>query len=285
MTFDAMSAITVSVLMHVTWNLFARHEPQKSCLLWWALLVHILIFGPWGLWSLIAQATWNIDFAIIIGFSSVTNALYFFALQQAYSKAPVALVYPLVRSSPLLIALWTTLFFGEVFSLATWVGIILSVIGLFIMGSSAWRNHERSAIPWTIVAMLATSIYSISDKAATKHIHSFGGIVGFITIGYFVSWCLISIKLRRETGLWKPPITPRPIPLVISGLSIGIAYSLVIHAMRFLSAAEVVAYTNTGIVIASLLSMTLYGEHLEWRTRVMGILVICCGLAIIATHH
>ena len=282
---EATLAIAISVLMHVTWNLYARHQPRDAHPIWWVLLVHIIALGPWGLYSLATEITWNAEFALLLGLSAVANTLYFIALRQAYVNAPVALVYPLVRSSPLFIAIWSTLIFGDILSRATWLGIAISVAGLLILASTAWRNRERLAIPWAVVAMLSTSIYSLSDKAATAHLVSFGGVLGFITVGFLLSWSAVSIQIRRETGLWRPAITPRPASLIVGGLSVGLAYALVIHAMRFLPAAEVVAYTNAGIVIASLISMTVFGEHSHWRTRTMGILWICVGLTTLAVNR
>jgi drug/metabolite transporter (DMT)-like permease len=50
--------------------------------------------------------------------------LYFFALGNAYRYASVALVYPIARSSPVLIALWSVLLFGETLGLEGWAAIL-----------------------------------------------------------------------------------------------------------------------------------------------------------------
>lgn len=41
-------AIGLSVLMHVTWNLIARHQPRDSEPLWWVLFGHLVLVAPWG---------------------------------------------------------------------------------------------------------------------------------------------------------------------------------------------------------------------------------------------
>jgi uncharacterized membrane protein len=52
--------------------------------------------------------------------------------------------------------------------------------------------------------------------------------------------------------------------------------------MRFLPAAEVVSYTNAGIVLASLLSIFYFRETQDWRRRLIGAAIITAGLAIMA---
>ena len=274
--------LAASVLMHVAWNLIARHQPREAEPLWWVLLAHTLLLGPWGLYSLVTQAEWNARFVALLCTSATANAVYFLGLGRAYRHAPVALVYPLVRSSPLLIGIWSWLLFAEVLGALAWLGVALNVGGLLLMASTGRGNSEGRAMPWAMLAMLATSVYSLSDKAATAYVSGFGGLVGYITVGYLASWAVISVRLRRTTGRWTPPKPIRPTAVVAGGLFIGLAYALVIHAMRFLPAAEVVAFTNAGIALATLISILVYRERTEWRLRLVGTLLICAGLASLA---
>lgn len=275
-------ALGASVAMHVSWNLLARHQPKDAYPLWWVLLAHLLLLGPWGISSLLSNVQWTPGFAALLAISASANVAYFLALDRAYRHAPVALVYPLVRSSPLLIALWSTLFFSESFGWAVWMGIAVSVGGLLLMAATGRNGHDGRAIPSALTAMLATSIYSLSDKAAAGQMASFGAVVGFISFGYFASWIAISLSMRRRIGRWSPPARIGLPAMLGGGLCIGLAYALVIHAMRVLPAAEAVAYTNAGIVVASALSIFLFRETFRWKTRLCGGAIICAGLLIIA---
>jgi phosphonate utilization associated putative membrane protein len=280
---EAMLAVAVSVGMHVTWNLIARRQPADAFPLWWVLLAHLLLLGPIGLPALITSVTWTPTFAGLLAMSAVANVIYFWGLRKAYEHAPVALVYPLVRSSPLLIALWSVLLTGESLSTNVWLGIGVSVIGLWLLSWSALRNAvDRKALPWAFVAMLATSIYSLSDKAATGSIPSFDGLIGFISIGYFAAWLSISWTMKQKTGRWVPEKRINTTAMIVGGLCIGTAYALVIHAMRTLPSAEVVTYTNGGIVIASILSLTWFRERQDWARRLVGAVIVTLGLIVTA---
>lgn len=274
-------AIGLSVLMHVTWNLIARHQPRDAEPLWWVLLGHLVLVAPWGLYRFVVEAQWNAHLLALLLTSATANVLYFHGLHRAYQHAPVAFVYPLVRSSPVLIAGWSLLFFGESLGALAWTGIAISVLGLVAMASTARGNDEGKALPWTLLAMLATSVYSLSDKAATAQIAGFGGIVGYLSVGYLAAWLVMTWRLRRTTGQWTPRARPSAITLLVGSLCVGLAYALVIHAMRFLPAAEVVAYTNAGIVLATLISLLVFHERTQWRQRAAAAATVCAGLASI----
>lgn len=278
MTNGATLAVAASVVMHVTWNLIARHQARDAYPLWWVLLAHLVLLGPWGAYSLVNEVQWTPALVQWVLISASANVVYFMGLRRAYEHAPVAFVYPLVRSSPVLIALWSTLFLGETLGAFAWSGILVSVVGLVVLARVGGSAQDGRALPWALLAMFATSIYSLTDRAATAHIPSFGGLVGFVSIGYFASWLALTIDLRRTTGSWRPRARIGLPVAVVGGLCVGLAYALVIHAMRAMPAAIVVAFTNTGIVLASLISIFVFNERLAWRARAVAACIICAGL-------
>ena len=275
-------AIAASVMMHVTWNLIARHQAREAYPLWWVLLAHLVLLGPWGVHALITEVQWTPDLVQWILISASANVVYFVSLRHAYLHAPVTFVYPLARSSPLLIGIWGLVFLDETLGNYAWAGILLSVAGLVMMASTGGNRRDLRALPWTMLAMLATSIYSLTDRAATAHIPGFAGILGFISIGYFASWLALTVDLRKTTGAWYPRARISLPVALVGGLCIGLAYALVIQAMRTMPAAVVVAFSNAGIMLASLLSILLFKERYAWRIRVLATAIICGGLFMIA---
>lgn len=279
---NAALALALSVAMHVTWNLMARHLPRGSNPLWWVLLSHLVLFAPWGFWELATTVVWSPQLMLLLTASAAANVVYFTGLARAYEHAPVALVYPLVRSSPLFIAIWGTLFFGQTISPIAWLGIGISVLGLLVMASSARQGSDRQAFRWAMLAMLATSVYSLSDKAATEHIPTFMGLVGFLSVGYLGSWVSMTLRMHRHTRNWVPAQRIDLASLAVGGTCIGLAYALVMHAMRELPAAEVVSYTNAGIVLAAVLSIFLFKDKTGWQKRMLGVFIITSGLVVLS---
>jgi phosphonate utilization associated putative membrane protein len=278
---NAYLLIGVSVLMHVAWNLMARHVDSRANYLWWGLLAHLVILGPYAVWHLLNNADWQTPLLIALLSTSLANTLYFIALRRAYHYAPVALVYPLARSSPILIALWSWLFFSQVISLWEGIAIGASVFGLWLLAASSRHGDARHALPWTVLAALSTSIYSLSDKVAVCYLPGFAEQLGFISIGYAASFVGLTVLQRAETNNWLPQARPPLRYIFIGGLFIGTAYALVVRAMSELPAAHVVSFTNGGIVLAVLVSILLFGERKHWRQRLVGALVVSSGLLLL----
>jgi phosphonate utilization associated putative membrane protein len=210
--------------------------------------------------------------------TALANTTYFLALRRAYIYAPVALVYPIARSSPILIVLWAWLIFEQGISSNGLLGISISVVGLWILSLTSKNGDTRHAIPWALIAAFSTSIYSLSDKVAVEYLPSFGSQLGFITVGYFASFIgLTAVEFKKNKKLY-PECRPKLRYIVVGGLFIGTAYALVVRAMLDLPAAYVVSYTNAGIVIATVLSVWLFKERESWRYRILGALIVCLGL-------
>ena len=278
----AAPALAGSVLMHVAWNLLARHVDPRCNYLWWGLLVHTLVFGLWGLTRLAADAAWTPALTLALTCSAAALAVYFQALRHAYRHAPVAFVYPVARSSPLLVALLGWLLFGAALGPWGWAGILLSLLGLLLMSATARHGDARHAVPWALLAALCTTVYSLSDKSALAYLPTFGSVVGFASAGYLAAFLGLTALNLREHGRLVPARRPPWTYLLAGGLCVGPAYVLVIYAMRWLEAAHAVSYTNAGIVLATLLSVTLFREREAWRTRLAAALLISLGLGVMS---
>lgn len=279
---EAYAALTASVLMHVSWNLLARHVEPRCHLLWWGLLAHSLILAPWGVAAMLADVEWDRTLRLTLAITSLSMIGYFIALRQAYQHAPVALVYPLARSAPLLIALMAWLAFDEQLPVFGWLGIALGALGLIVMAHSTRHSSTRHALPWAMAATLCTSVYSLSDKHAVTHLPSLGSKLGFVSIAYLAALAGLSLVQRVQQGHWIPSCRPPTVYWLSAGLCLGGAYVLVIHALTFLPAAYVVAYANGGIVIAALLSITLFREREAWRSRLAASAIITAGLVLMS---
>ncbi len=279
----ALGALVLAVLMHVAWNLMTRRSEPDARFLWWALLGYLVVIGPWSLVALILQAEWSWRLALLLAITCAAEAMYFLALGRAYRFAPVPLVYPIARSSPFLIAVWTVLFFGELLSPLGWTGIVICVAGVLWMAYGARGGEPAKALPWAFAAALGTSIYSTSNKLAVPALPGYIVQLGYVTVTLVAGWVALSFENKLHTGHFVPRRAPHAVKWILGGVFIGNAYALVIYAMQFIPAAYAVAFTNAGIVLAGLIAMTVFRERQRWRSRLAAILVICVGLALLTT--
>lgn len=282
---SALIIISLSVVMHVVWNLLARHVDARCNYLWWGLLVHLVLLGPWALWHLVVDAHWNTTLLLAMLITAIANTFYFIALRKAYHFAPVALVYPIARSSPVLIAAWAWLVFDQPIATSGVIGITISVIGLWLLAATSKKGDTAHALPWALFAALSTSVYSISDKVAVQYLPGFGAQLGFITVGYAASFVGLTLVQYNESKRFYPQCRPKLHYLLIGGLFIGVAYALIVRAMLELPAAYVVSYTNAGIVIATLFSIWMFKDKEHWKQRLLAVVIVCIGLVILGAYR
>jgi phosphonate utilization associated putative membrane protein len=279
---SAYTALALSVLLHASWNLMARRTEPDRRFLWWALLAFMVLVGPWSLVTLVTDAAWSWRLAALLSVTCLAEAVYFFALGVAYRHAPVPLVYPLARSSPILIAVWTTLIAGAALPVSGWAGIGVSVTGVLWLAWTARGGVPARALPYALLAALSTSIYSTSNKFAVPALPSYTAQLGYVGVTFVAAWLALSWENHRRLGHWIPRAAPHPAKWIGGGLLIGNAYALVIYAMQFIPAAYAVAFTNAGIVLAGLIAMVVFRERERWRSRLAAMLLICLGLFVLA---
>lgn len=282
---DTLIIISLSVLMHVVWNLLARHVDSRCNYLWWGLLAHLVLLGPWALWRLVVDTQWSTTLLQAMLVTAIANTCYFIALRKAYHFAPVALVYPIARSSPVLIATMAWLVFDQPIATSGIVGISISIIGLWLLAATSKKGDTAHALPWALFAAFSTSVYSLSDKVAVEHLPTFGAQLGFITVGYAASFVGLTVIQYKESKRFFPQCRPKLHYLLIGGLFIGVAYALVVRAMQELPAAYVVTYANAGIVIATILSIWLFNDKEHWKQRLLAVVIFCIGLVTLGAYR
>jgi phosphonate utilization associated putative membrane protein len=276
-------AVGISVLLHVSWNLLTRRTPGEVNFLWWIVGLYVLLFAPFTLSGFIHAVQLSPVLLVCAAVSGTTNGLYFLGLRSAYHRAPASAVYPMVRSSPLLIAVVETLFFGRDFPLLSWCAIVLAAGGLWLIATSAQEGVARLSRAWPFAsfAALMTVVYSLSDKVASAHLHGITSALGYVCMNYAISWVFLTLEQKRRTGRWTPQAAPGRLPLAVGTVGVGTAYALVIYAMRWLPAAYAVTLTNSGIVLTVLLGITWLKEHEGWRQRVAGSGLVVAGLVVV----
>ena len=275
-------AIMIAVAMHVTWNLFARHTRPDAEFLWWAIGGHLLIFGPWTPFFMVQEAD---DLALVtacIAVSSVALSIYFAALRSAYRHAPVALVYPLARSAPLLIALAGVVVVGDRPSALGWTGILASTVSILMLGASGRHGRARGALLPAALAACGTTVYSLADKVAVSQLPSYAAQLGYVSATYAGAWLIYTLWLRRVRGRWWPGEHPGAGPLIVGALFIGSGYGLVIGAMRVIPAAYAVALSNLGIAVAAFLSVFVFHEREQALQRLLWATLLAASLLLIA---
>lgn len=280
-----LAAVGLAVLLHVAWNLLARRSPPEANFLWWIVGLHVLLFAPFTLADFIRAAEQAPLLSLSAMITGAANGMYFVALRRAYVLAPASAVYPLARSAPLLIAVLELLIFDRSFTLLSWGGTLIGVLGLWLIATSARDDAAqlRQAWPYAALAAAMTALYSLSDKAAAPHLPDMASTLGYVCVTYAIGWILLSLEQRRVARRWMPKKIPSIFPLLAGSLGVGTAYALVIISMRQLPAAYIVTLANAGIVLTVIFGVLWLRERDGWRQRVVGTGLVGVSLVIVGS--
>ncbi|MBU2872418.1 EamA family transporter [Marinobacter salexigens] len=298
MTITAIVIVMVSALAHAGWNLFGKKVSPSGAFFWYSTLWGALLTLPVlvyyrpllheldsGIWWLVA----------VTGFFQAT---YLSCLAAAYRHGELSVVYPLARSSPLLILLVGTLFLGtaETITGAAVAGIVLILAGCIILPMQRFRdfrlaNYHNLATLFALLAAASTAGYSLVDDNATGQMRDLlAGIaldaeVAFVFVilqaWSALIWLSLGLSVQAtERRLLRELIFNWRSTMAAGVLILG-TYGLVVWAMAYADdVSYVVAFRQVSIPIGVALGWYFLEEPLH-APKLLGVLTILAGLLLV----
>jgi len=186
---------------------------------------------------------------------SILDALYIYALAGAYREGDLSLIYPIARSAPVFVLLWSTLIWHQPLPPTGVVGIVIVAFGAYVLqlrGLSA-RNlaapilaalHNRSIRMAWITALLVAANSLIDDRAVELldplvYLYVFVGVSSLLYIPYLLRCGWQSIRTEWQ-GHWK-----HILPAAVLGAS---GYLLALIAYRIEHVGYVTAMRQASII-------------------------------------
>lgn len=290
LSMDALSLalVLLSALCHSAWNLLLKRSGNQEVFAWALLVSGSVLLAPlsgilFWLYPVSASGYW------LALASAATHVVYFAMLGRAYSQGDLSLVYPIARGiGPMLVPVLAVLTLGESVSLPAAIGIILIIIGIFIV--SWWGRFRKilaqpsiflrdGGVRYAVLTGLAITTYTLIDKVGVGHVQPFlymyminvGAAIGFAP---FVAFKYGMTPVRRE---WQS----NPWSIVTASLLVFIAYGLVLTAFSLSRVSYVGPAREVGIVFGVLLGVLVLKEQFG-QGRLLGSTFIVLGLALIA---
>jgi len=252
--------------------------------LWWMYLVSFLLL-PFVIYFMkvgnISVTVW-----LIVCLSGLVHFFYTVSLSYAYDNGDLSLVYPLARSAPLFVVIGSVFFLKEIPSFMGLIGIILTVIGAYVIGLESLTINQfiRPLVmlrkrPYQLALLTAviTAAYSVVDRIGVSLIDPFFFIVLLLfveTIFYtpFVLWKKRKFILQEWYENKKV--------ILIAGLVRFLSYLLILYTMIQTQLNYIVSVRQMSIVFAVVSgSFILNEKHL--RVRLIGSFCILSGIILI----
>lgn len=300
-----MSAFTLllvllSAIAHAAWNLAGKKANPNIGYFWLASLWGFIIGLP-----LVLPFTGDLLLALPVSIwgwllaTGLCQALYLWGLAEAYRRGELSALYPLIRSSPLLLLLLGSLLLESHtrISTAATLGIVLIVAGCFFLPMQHFRDLRLShycnaATLFALLAATATAGYSLIDDIATRAMRelplapssaSVAMLYVVLQAGTATLWLGLALLLPGVRHAWR-----RQPPMLASSLFTGImmllTYALVVWAMAFASdVSYVVAFRQISIPIGVGLGILWLGERLT-LPKIVGVGIVISGLVLVVLN-
>jgi uncharacterized membrane protein len=225
---------------------------------------------------------------ILIILSSLAHFFYQVYLCRTYELGDMSLTYPIVRSSPIFVLAIGTVMLGETPSPAAIVGVLLVVLGVYMISLrrlsfhdflSPFRIAHREVILFALATALFSAAYSIVDKKGALNMspvlffYLFFAISGLMFLVY-----LLTLKERR--GSYWRILRADKHWITLAALLEFSSYVLILYAFRLSNVAYVVALRQVSVVFGVLYGVLLLKEH-NGRARLLTASIIFLGSFLI----
>ncbi|MAE63843.1 MAG: hypothetical protein CMJ18_06180 [Phycisphaeraceae bacterium] len=294
MSLLALTVVIASTFMQAAWNLMARHGRAESHFMRRLLLSTCAIWLAPALVAEFMQGPLDTRLLTLVAVSGVCSGIYFRSLAKGYESSDFTIVYPMVRALPVLLLAACDLLRGSVPSAAGWTGILLVVVGCFLVPLRAWRDfHPRAymqpVVVWVLIGALATMGYSMIDKVASDHVRETGAVGATMVITilrytyYYIVVATITNEVLSRFGRAKPaPARPAALRYpIIAGILNYLSYAMIVWVYQTTAQVSyVVAFRQFSIVIGVIAAFVIFHEQGKF-VRITATLLITAGLLII----
>jgi phosphonate utilization associated putative membrane protein len=278
LTWPVVLAVLCAAMMHASWNALIKSGHDKAADTALVTVAGAVVALPVLGWT--GLPSWSVWPYVVA--SQVIHVGYYIALVGAYRHGDLGLTYPIMRGlAPLLLALGSGAFIGEVPSAAAWLGIVGIAAGVALVGLAhpGEALHHRKALAFALANAALIAAYTTIDGIGVR---AQGGAARYVLVLFVLDGLLYPalVWLRRSPAARASLIAHarrRWQRAALGGAaSIG-AYGIALWAMTRAPVASVAALRETSVLFAAGLSSVLLKERFGPQ-RALGTGVILVGV-------
>ena len=227
------------------------------------------------------------SFPLVI-ISAAGLILYYYGTLSAMKLGQVSIYYPIVRSSPIAIVIFSWLFLDVKYTNLTLIGIIIIFIGAIMLQKSSLSFFgNKKALYLAIMAMIGSAGYSISDAIAVQKIApSVLLFYCYILVSLILFFIFVFNNRSKKNAFncllhqWKSD----QYKILSAGLISYSSYYLILVAFELgADAAAVSAVRQASIPISVLLAAYFLRENETFR-RLGWASLIALGITVLARN-
>jgi drug/metabolite transporter (DMT)-like permease len=269
--------ILLAALLHAVWNTLVKTSSSGFLfiiLLHSALAIGAVFFIPFVPFP--ATECWR-----FLKLSVLIHLVYHCFLAMAYRHGDLSFAYPLARGTgPIVVALLSPLFVGENLSIAGYLGVFATSLGIVIVSYNRglFIKADRRATTYAIGTGCLIGLYTMADGMGVRLSGSTAGYIVWLFAIEGVATFLMGLIIMRSRLItfigqnWKRGLAAATMS--------GGAYGIVIWALAFTEMAYIAALRETSVLFAAIIGATFLKEPFG-RRRVFGSLVVATGVILL----
>jgi uncharacterized membrane protein len=285
----AILLVLLSAAMHAFRNFFTKKALDKQAFVWWYEIFGLIFFTPLFLFTLLHEGA-NTHISIVFIFlSGFAHFIYWYFLAKALEKGDLSLIYPIMRSSPALVLIFSLTILGENISVLGVTGILLVAVGVYTIHMESLALSELlrpframtgdRAIQFAFLTLFSAACYTLVDKIAVSQMHP-------VIFAYVYPWISLSLFsgyiFKAKSGeILKKEWTLRKGSILVCGVLSIFGYFLILQAFTMERMSYVAGLRQLSIVFAVLLGGHLLKEKNK-HIRIASSIIIFLGAYLIA---
>ncbi len=300
MSLTAILLLFFSACTHAGWNLLSKRTAPTSSFFLLANTAGIFLLLPTLIYYPLAAHAFTPIIWILLCVTGFFQALYYIALGNAYQRGDLSLVYPLARSSPILVVTASTFFLGrgdQISTLCIW-GILLVLAGCFVLPMRLFRdfrvdNYLNLSSFFALLAALGTAGYSLIDDEALRLLRNQSNtelstwqitlLYALLEAGTSSLWLAIfALPFQSCRAQISHLLNTQKKAIFMTSAGIYLTYGLVLISMAFVTnVSYVVGFRQLSIPIGAILGV-IYLKEPGYIPKFAGIAILVIGLLLIA---
>lgn len=197
--------------------------------------------------------------------------LHFATWITSLSYTTVATSVIIVNTSPILVALLSYLFLQETLSLKTCVGIVLSVVGAFLIGLSNPVEENVTGIFLAFIGAIGLAVYLVLGRNLRRNLDTFAYVSGVYSVS-FIFLLLSSLAFRQSFSGY--PAREYILFFLLALIPSSIGHTLYNYCLKYLKAAVVSVSLLGEPICATIMAILFFREIPTLYVIGGGILVI-----------
>ncbi|MGA1863388.1 DMT family transporter [Deferribacter thermophilus] len=194
--------VLISAFFHSVWNMLLKSSFNKYHFNFFIHITNFVLFS--FIYLIFFKSYFYLKFNIFLYslLASLFFSLYHICLSTAYRYGELSSYYPIINSSPLFVFIWAKFLLKEKVSVFGIIGIIMIILGVYIITSEVTSNEKRNfnGIVFSLLAAIFYSFGALIDKIGVSGDNIFLYIY-FLTMFMTIQMWLFNRKFIKEKPL------------------------------------------------------------------------------------